>query len=129
MVSLMKARNCLFSLSYTHAYTCTLSLSHSFLAKDFISKLLVVDAKARATAAQCLSHPWLQLTTRKLEEKLRVQLDLEEKGEREREKAKEEGGGEESISQIVSTGVAHAFELTSYVSPHFCSFCQQFLWG
>jgi death-associated protein kinase len=33
----------------------------SDLAKDFISQLLVKDPKKRATASDCLQHPWLQV--------------------------------------------------------------------
>lgn len=29
-------------------------------AKDFISKLLVLDPKKRLTTEQCLNHPWLK---------------------------------------------------------------------
>jgi calcium/calmodulin-dependent protein kinase I len=36
----------------------------SHLAKDFISRLLVVDPSKRMTAAEALKHPWLQTTSK-----------------------------------------------------------------
>jgi serine/threonine protein kinase len=36
----------------------------SHLAKDFITRLLVVDPSKRMTAAEALRHPWLQTTSK-----------------------------------------------------------------
>jgi serine/threonine protein kinase len=33
----------------------------SNLAKDFMSHLLVKDPKKRATASECLQHPWIKV--------------------------------------------------------------------
>jgi serine/threonine protein kinase len=38
--------------------TLLIHLMHQ--AKDFISKLLVLDPKKRLTTEQCLNHPWLK---------------------------------------------------------------------
>lgn len=48
-------------LSGTMYRSLVRSTFHLFisLAKDFIRKLLVIDPKARLTAAQALAHPWL----------------------------------------------------------------------
>lgn len=50
-------------------------------AKDFVSKLLVVDPTRRATAAEALMHPWIRAATDLNDEDFRQQIALDQRFE------------------------------------------------
>jgi serine/threonine protein kinase len=49
--------------SHTISYMTQIRFNSSFLAKDFISKILVLNPSKRMTSEECLKHPWIVQNT------------------------------------------------------------------
>jgi len=52
-------------LSGTYTFPSPIWDNVSSKAKDFVSKIFIVDPKVRMTAAECLDHPWLNMSGEK----------------------------------------------------------------
>jgi len=91
--------------------------------------LLVVNSKARLTASQCLAHPWLQNTSRKLAEQLRIDMSLAETLKKDKEEKSAALATDDANKNKAATGIEHKFSSMTYTSPHYCGVCGKFLWG